>query len=997
MIQVKKTRKAKNRLAIIITSAVLASLIVGLSVTWYFLNKEPESEESNASKGTDFFPDVDSEDITGFEVLFPKSETDDEKNPKQSFGAVLEDGTYYFFYYNDDKRELYKPQILSEEKGFDYTSLYAVSDDGMNVPKISYVLYALANTSYNSSIEIPDLSEEEREKQLSVYGLDKEHRKALSFTYAKTVKNEDGTEEEKTFGATVYVGNKLITKVGYYLMIDYPNIDEYKDQRETARKYIYVSQGAENFSHALDGFSSFVSPRLVMAGNLANNDKAVYSQLTPSYRQWKSVVHKSGKVTSKAEVVFTANVRTAAYAALSDIKNQSMKVGADGYATVSDEMTTMDLEYTSSKDIYKNFVNLLVGKEVGDYSDNKITPLVVIDQNEATLGKNYKYKIYEIESVADADGIERAYGSVDGSVRYVKVRYSCTIDGEDVVYSGADADKLHAVIDLSDEKLSSEFRNKIRGLSVGVLGSPLEYETVYTKDNTTSSTFELRISRINNVVNANTGATVDKITDKTAVNFVYQLVYNNVVAGEDNMVFDLSASTEGMAELDLAIRSALLGAKLEETGAYEKDITAYSTTVYYQAFKNFVSYEISKINYFVEREEVVSFRFVNNSERDPFYGEAIHINTLQNHKYSSYALDTTACDRVIKVLSGTLLGASSTVFEGMTGDKVVAVGLTPEIMDKYGLYAYTVYYELPRYVVDVAPEGEDAEYTWWDTVGFTLYISEKDIDGKRCVASDMFDLVVELEGDILDFVEESFVDFWARRDIFMVDNLKVNNLTAEFNLEGFKGKYSFTVEHPTMWIVNYMDGTTKLEAEEPADDAEGVKEKAPHEATYVYVNAEDFEGATQTLLLERLKAQGAFPGKDGIHIHAIYDYLYTNGLSSDKQTVGYDYLGDSCFKDVLYILYGTGYLGKVSEEDYLDAKSRGAVMSLKMNVEGSKVDNTYNFYYTADGRVAVEIVNGAGATCYFYVTNHAFKMVVGAFINLLNGRQMDFSGAYGKY
>lgn len=69
-------------------------------------------------------------------------------------------------------------------------------------------------------------------------------------------------------------------------------------------------------------------------------------------------------------------------------------------------------------------------------------------------------------------------------------------------------------------------------------------------------------------------------------------------------------------------------------------------------------------------------------------------------------------------------------------------------------------------------------------------------------------------------------------------------------------------------------------------------------------------------------------------------------------------------------------------------------MSLSMVVEGSQVDNVYNFYYTSNGRVAVEIDDGVRQTCLFYITNHSFKMVVNAFVNLLNGKTLNFSGSY---
>ena len=58
------------------------------------------------------------------------------------------------------------------------------------------------------------------------------------------------------------------------------------------------------------------------------------------------------------------------------------------------------------------------------------------------------------------------------------------------------------------------------------------------------------------------------------------------------------------------------------------------------------------------------------------------------------------------------------------------MGLTPEVKKHYGLYAYTVYFELPRqiYVSDGTYSDTLDDYDSAYTIGFTLYISEEKPD-----------------------------------------------------------------------------------------------------------------------------------------------------------------------------------------------------------------------------------------------------------------------------
>ena len=995
MIQVKKSRKAKNSLAIIITSAVLAVLTIGLVIFFAIMGSQ-SANPSNPSKTESLlvYPTIDSTKIRRFTV--------DSHNGY--FGARLSGGTYYYTY-KDDKGEeqIYFPPICYNEAGFNYTSLYATTDDGMNAPKISYILYAISTLSYDSVITLS--SEVDYETQLKVYGLDEESRETVTFDYLVTeVDEQTGEKKEVTRKRTVHIGNKLVTGTGYYVKLDsadYPTGDEYKTERENADKLVYVSSGAENYSYALEGFTEFVKPNLIMGGNLKLGDTATHPQLTPSYKQWKNTVFDkvTDKVKDKTKVVFTANTYASA-GITGEEEQEEIIVDENGYVTVLKDTKVVDLDYISSNDIYKRFIKNIVGKNVGKYTGGReIISTVIFDQNVAVLDKEYTYKILAVESVIPDDESKSEYtsGNVQNN-KLIKVTYLCTLDGKKVSFKdndGNEVDRLHAVIDLTDERIPASVRNYLLGASVGEnLAVPQEFTVTYTTENTTPSVFEYRIKHISHVVNKDTELEVDKISEDTMVNFVYQLLHNGEVIEESSATVALYTSSEDEDELIVSIKEALLSQKSKELKDIQ-NITAYKSNRYYQLFKDFTTYFIDEINYFVESEEIAAFKFVNSSKRDPYFGEAIHANDLpSSHPYSSYAVDWVSCDRVIKILSGTLAGSSSSIFEGLAGNKVVAVGMNPLNMKEYGLYAYSLYFELPRIVDSDKDNSED--YTWEDTVGFTLYISEANSEGKRYVGSDMYDLIVEMDAETLSFVEKDFIEFWARRDIVMIYQEDIDKVNASFNFTGLTGSYEFFLDHPTEWIVTYADGTTGLLFEDPGDDNPNIISKQEYLATHVSSKVYGDLNLNGSLLAKcydkwRKNEDGSINENYKVPLKSVYDVRYfsenPNGDPS-KLVVGYDYLGDSCFKDLLLVLYGTGYSGTVSEADALAAKENEAVMTLSFEVSGTTTSYTYSFHYTNDGRVAVWVNDGHRESCHFYISNYNLKTIANAFSDLVNGYEI---------
>ena len=981
MIHIQKKRFGKNTLAIIITASVLALLVIGYIVVDAVINMGL-TDAPDGSTATQPPEIIDGEALYNGNkaVMYPATSSSKIKRVTVSANdfpgydgyfsvAKDEDGVFYYYYRDDSGNgQVYYPPICYYEDGFEYTSLYSVADDGMNTYKLIYLLSALSIPYFDERIELIPDEKGQYGKQLATYGLDEQSRDAITVTYL------DENDEEVTY--TVYVGNKLVTGIGYYIQI-------------SGRNYVYTSSAAENLSYALNGFASFISPTLVMSGN--ETDNAQIPLLTTSYKQWKNVVFDSKDewgnvkevldyVKSGSEVVVTAKTIDPLFDVLdTDTKN-------DGYTIGEFEQISFDLEFLAGRSNVERFINTIVGKAVKSYEDSPILATVCSVNIPVEFAENadsvkYTYKISAIESVLADDG-EYTEGAV-GDNNLIKVTYEYLVDGVAPETQDSFFGHLsHAVIDLNDERIPSDVREYLSSCEVGYIKTDLaSFDVIYTKDSATKRTVQYIINDITviNEIKNDSLYVVDKVTENSIVTYSYSLVSGGEVIEEGTETIAIADVPED-DELYTAIKAALLDQGTQSD--YNKLV--YEQVGYYQLAMDFLTYEISSIDYFVSKELITAFRFVNMSERDAFFAEAIHENALpSNHKYANYAIDWASCEYVAKLLGGIGVGSSSTNFEGLSGTEVVDVGLTPKNMKEYGLYAYTIYFELPRAIMSV-----DDDFEWLDTVGFTLYISEKQTDGTRYVGSDMYDTVVKMDGDTLYFVEESFIDFWARRDLVMIDYTKLDYVSATVNFDSFKGKYDFDVRHPDAWLTS--DGLTFVKP----DDS--VSSEA-YEAINVFVSVSgDY---TDTKLSEYIGLYG-----QNFHLANVYN-LAAGITGGTGLSIGYDTAGDAYFKNFLHATYSISYVGTLTEAEIADARSREAVLTLSFKVdESSAYEYAYDFHYTKEGKVAVvmyrfDSVTGVryGESCNFYISNFALKKIVNSISDLVNGNPVVVDEGYRDY
>ncbi len=988
---IKIEKKNKKKPLIIITASVLALLIASMAALFALLPESEEQSQVSSSTTKYIYNATTSSRIVDFSV----------DGDNGYFAAKRSSDGTYIYYYKDSlgAEQVYYPAICYTETAFDYTTLYATVDDGWNMPKISYILASLANPVYQERIEI-NTDDIAYGAALSVYGLDAEHRETITFTCTENRVVEEigengeitGVEKEVDVFRTIYIGNRLVSGTGYYVQVEERIVGytEFKSEEEAEAdnadniKYVYACPTAENFKYALEGFTAFVTPRLIMPGNSSLGDTAMEPYLTTSYKQWTNTVH-DGKddyenpitelVTKDSIVVFKADLLTPFYS----MEEDTDSAHSDGYIHSGYKSYQVDLKDIGGRVLFTRFTNAVIGSEVKKY-DEDILATIIYNTNSVSLSDGvsgeYSYKIYEIDSIL-TDTAEYTSGTAEEyGATLIKVRYTFKDGDDDEWYEILGGESQHAVIDLTDERIPEAVRSYLRTCEVGNVDyDSASFSFTYTKENANTSIAKYVIADIVSIYEADGDdyVTASKISETSLVLYNYQLLSDGEVVDEGESMVDLSGITEESEEYLQAVKQKLVGLGVQDGINY----TAYTNTEYYQFFMDFATYSIREIEYYVERELISAYKFVNPSNRNVFYGESIHENALpSNHQFKSYAVDSNSCDYVARVLGGMLVGSSSSVFEGLSGDEVVAVGLTPDNMRTYGLHAYTIYFEIPRGI----SENDDGDYDCYESIGFTLYISERQADGTRYVGSDMYDLIVKMDADTLYWIEEDFVDFWARRNMVMVNQTYLDRVTATVNLDDVYGKYVFDLSHPNAWILANGDLVYTLGEGESGD---------AYDALWVYASTSG--NCSPSLLTQHL----ADIGKDEVRLSRIHALSYT-GDASALVTVKYDELGDNNFKSFLEIIYSISYVGTLTPEEAAAATAKEPVLTLSFYVDeavgSTAAEYGYDFYYTDDGAVAVSIYKYNSITgehtdesCNFYISNFGFKKIIYALTDLTNG------------
>ena len=1000
---------AKNKITKMdkkLIAAVALLLAVALIIGAYFIARAvAESGSGEGGSGEIDLDLIDGESYyAGIPIAYPTVEASKmqsiviskqkgDEELKLSFALTRLGKDYYnnnfvmSFTNHDGETETYIPDIAFADSYFDYQELFAYTEGTTtaSMPKITYITTAVGILYFDERIPL-ETDEAAKEAQLERYGFDE--KTVIIFTYNTTL--EDGSVKEEKH--TISIGGKSVNGSTYYFTVD-------------NRPYVYVTR-TNYFDYALVNFESFLHTTLISAG--LDKDGVYEPMFTPNYMQWENTVYKydfdeqgnvryfyvkDGEEHDKGSTdpwivgdedvlvgMFDAKMPVD-YAASEPDGKGGLTVD-NGYLVEKDVLSKFDLASLAGKSDYSYIIKQLLGADgeadnitLGKKDGLNLT--VFLDRKTAEFKENsssmYSYTVTEIESIFGPDGEIATVGTPVGSADAIKIAYTYKVDGE--AYNQGNV--THAIVKLAD--LPDEARTALSAMTVGDI-TDYTFMMLYDKTTAYKSETKIIITDVFKVYSSSTGKYQQIVTDTSVVEFRYYTETDGVKSSDiTSATLYLESIKEGDAFYP--IKQALIGKYM----ALGQNIVANTTYRYCQPFYEFVTYENSELVYTVKSEIVTAFRFVNGTDRDPFYGESMYENTIGEIDGETpnrlYAINASSCETLVRLLGG--IGETANTAVGLKGIETVAVGITPEIMDKYGLYAHTIYFELPRGIFDPKYEGATEDYfAWYEKIGYTLYISEKDPEtGLRYIGSDMYDIVASVNGDDFDFLDKSFVELWARRNLLLVDVSDIASIEVDFNLTDFYGNYTFDFDHDLVYLAN---GQVYYNKDQVPSNL------TPTEYDIITILSTLKGDASENAFTEYLSSKGKTSAWLGEF------YRDVAGVVSS----GNDNAGTGNFKYLLRMLYSLHYDGVLSEADKTEALDKIAggeletLLTIKFKVVGNDVPYCFGFTRIDDGRVMVSIWQefdgvAKNVTSDFYLSTFAFKKIAFGFKDLLNAREVD--------
>ncbi len=924
MIQKNTKTKSAFRLSKTALTAIVLLTVMILSIGGYHLAKRIKTSDDPGNGQTAQTKVIyDTFSLTGDDMDTFELTVEPDDPALTSYRITKESGQYVFYLsvYNEvtGEYELFRPDVVDEDPFFTYSDIYATDSFGDygEIWRLYYLSAGIGTVYYSEAIE--NVAPED----LYHYGLDDGEATRFTVRY-----KENGDTENHEL--SVLIGDLIPGGTGYYVCL------------ESDRTTVYPTS-TNTLSYVEQPFSYYIKPRLVASGLTFENTNGVFNDssyepyLTSDFKEWKNtmVAYDENKQAQK-------NVP----ASFDDVADLVLSLKQTSDETKYEESTLYRASYLSFSETLQNKIKAqTAGKSLGAnvFSvtdvDTSAAGMMNLLENPDTA---VTYTITKIHA-AVTDGADVLSGTV-GDARYVLVTF--TKDGGTETYDGAfDLEKM---ADAASEK-------EIAAIRAAEVGTDVELSLTVTYGETAADSYvrQKLVTGIAYILDE-TGNDAETVTASSTVIYYYEVQINGEYLGWSYAMVNLSDDT---AENIGTLRSILIG---KTAGSTFKDAVIETTTHYAERVYRYTRLSVASVEYYVERKLIAGFAYKNVDERDPFYAETYYVNTIEG---SPYGVDATVCEDIARRLGG-LAGDSSTS-AGLYGTETLAVGLTPDVMADYGLYAYTVYYELPRDIyADLDEDDQTTLFYSYYKLGTYLYVSEKNADGTRYVGSSLYGVVTKVDASVFDFLDGTFNDTFARKDLAMVAIENVTDVNVSCRLDELKGDYEI-VYRPT--AATNSDGTP----------------------VYTYAITPSGE-LTETKLTEYLTATG----KTSANLNNFYYYVSGMYYFVDENGRHDDLAGKSYFREWIRILWSTDYTGEL-EDGEAAINGKDPLLSISFTLTGGNV-YTYRFYRVSDRQIAVRLeFPEKDASQDFYISTLAFKKICNGFGSLLNAEVVDGDLGYG--
>lgn len=338
-------------------------------------------------------------------------------------------------------------------------------------------------------------------------------------------------------------------------------------------------------------------------------------------------------------------------------------------------------------------------------------------------------------------------------------------------------------------------------------------------------------------------------------------------------------------------------------------------------------YHVVSIDYIQRGETMIESSYVQVSERNI------------SHFYSIYKFTLPSLKQFLPDTADIMTALQDTY--ALTGS-VVKIGIDTDAIEKYGLYRHTVEIDYPvfdeddMYVKDKNGENTQDIKALAYMPGY-LYVSDTTERGTRYVGSLMYDLILEVDGATLDYLDYDLSE-WVEPDM-------VGGAIADITGIYLNWQYG---------DASWMNGGYQL--------------------SVTHGTAQNYDGSSYEVIKSVLANKTLGDGKDQISIDpAIYTQF---------------------FYRLYYIQYkGTHGLSDDELQALLADKSR---VALHMNVyyEDDTI-TAYRFIPISSDRVLVAVSGeGAESGAHFVIYGTSFKDLARAYISMMEGKAFEHQDRY---